>query len=144
MATEQESFWEVGSFVVVTDKTKPAMKLTIKELKKQGKKVHVVDMSDKPEEGTLNSASEIPEGLDAAVIGLTKSEPAKVMKVIEKKGIKKIWIHQKTDTPEVEKRCKGSHIECITGRCPMMYLSQGQGISIHRLHGGINKLTGKY
>lgn len=142
MPTKQESFWGAESFVVVTDKTKPAMKMTIKELKKLNKKVHVVDMSDSPDEGSLKNASELPEGLDAAVIGITKSEPAEVMKAVEEKGIKNIWIHQRTDTPETEKRCKESEIECIFGRCPMMYLSQGFGM--HSIHRRINKIRGKY
>ena len=35
--TEQESFWENESFVVVTDRSKPAMKWTIEELEKKRK-----------------------------------------------------------------------------------------------------------
>ncbi|MDY6964404.1 MAG: CoA-binding protein [Halobacteriota archaeon] len=142
MSTEQESFWDANSFVVVTDKTKPAMKWTIKELTKREKKVHVVDISDKPDDGTLNSVSELPQGVDGAVIGVTKIEPAKVMQEVEDKGIKNIWIHFRTETPEVEKRCSESQIECITGRCPMTYL--GGSFGMHGIHRGIRKLTGKY
>jgi len=47
--SEQESFWDAECFVVVTDKTKPAMKLTIDELTARGKKIYVVDMSDTPD-----------------------------------------------------------------------------------------------
>ncbi|HLB72089.1 MAG: hypothetical protein OIN88_13035 [Candidatus Methanoperedens sp.] len=42
---EQESFWNAQSFAVITDSTKPAMKWTVDELTKKGKKVYVVDMS---------------------------------------------------------------------------------------------------
>lgn len=142
MATEQESFWNAKSFVVVTDKTKPAMKATIKKLNELNKKVHVVDMSDKPEEGALKNMSELPDGVAAAVIGITKSEPANVIKLAEEKGIKNFWIHQRTDTPDVEKRRSESQAHYIMGRCPMMYLEQN--ISIHRIHGSINKLRGKF
>jgi hypothetical protein len=139
---EQESFWNAGSFTVITDKTKPAMKWTIDELTKRGKKVYVVDMSGKPEMGALQDISELPPGVDCAVIGVTKLNPAHVMEGLEKKGINKFWIHWMTQTPEVEKRSNKSQIHCITGRCPMMYI--GHGINIHTIHRGIAKLMGKY
>jgi predicted CoA-binding protein len=140
--SEQESFWNAGSFVVVTDKTKPAMKWTIDELTKRGKKVYVVDRSGKPDKGALQDVSELPPGVDCAVIGVTRMNPADAMEGLENKGINKFWIHWMTQTPEVEKRIEESQIQCITGRCPMMYL--GYGINIHTLHRGIAKLMGKY
>jgi predicted CoA-binding protein len=140
--SEQESFWNAGSFAVITDKTKPAMKWTIDELTKREKKVYVVDMSDKPDKGALQDISELPPGVDCAVIGVTRMNPANAMEGLEKKNINKFWIHWMTETPEVEKRREGSQIQCITGRCPMMYL--GHGINIHTLHRSIAKLMGKY
>ena len=139
---EQESFWDAGSFAVVTDRTKPAMKWTIDELTRRGKKVYVVDMSGKPDKGALQDCSELPAGVDCAVIGVTRMNPANAMERLEKKNINKFWIHWMTETPEVTKRSEGSQIQCITGRCPMMYL--GHGINIHTLHRGIAKLMGKY
>ena len=139
---EQESFWNAGSLAVITDRTKPAMKWTIDELTKREKKVYVVDMSDKPEKGTLVNISELPPGVDRAVIGVTKTNPAKVMDDLRKKGIDKFWIHWNTETPEVEKIRAVSQIQCITGKCPMMYL--GHGINMHTMHRGIAKLMGKY
>jgi len=61
---------------------------------------------------------------------------------LEKKGIKKFWIHWRTGTPEVKNRCSGSQIQCITGKCPMMYLARG--LNIHTMHRGVVKLIGKY
>ncbi len=139
---EQESFWNAESFVVTTDKTKPAMKWTVDELTKRGKKVYVIDMSDKPEKGSLRSIDELQPGVDCAVIGVTKTNPADAMESLEKKGIKKFWIHWKTETPEIKKKYSETQIQCITGRCPMMYLAHG--FNIHTIHGGIAKLMGKY
>jgi len=139
---DQESFWDADIFAVITDKTKPAIKLTIDELASRGKKVYVVDMSGKPDQGAFQSISELPTGIESAIIGLTKTNPADAMADLEKKGIQKLWIHWRTETPEVKKRCIESKIQCITGRCPMMYLSHGFGI--HTMHRGIAKLCGKY
>jgi predicted CoA-binding protein len=140
--SEQESFWNAGSFAVITDRTKPAMKWTIDELTKRGKKVYVVDISGKPDKGTMQNISELPSGVDCAVIGVTSKNPAEAMEGLENKGINKFWIHWRTETPDVEKRRNGSQILCITGRCPMMYL--GHGLNIHAMHRGIAKLMGKY
>jgi hypothetical protein len=130
--SEQESFWNAKCYAVITDKTKPAMKLTINELASRGKKVLVIDMSDRPDKGTFRDISELPSGVDCAVVGLTKINPAKIISDLQEKGVKKCWIHWRTDTPEVKKKCAEAQMQCITGRCPMMYL--GHGLSIHAMH----------
>jgi len=142
MSNEREAFWNSRGFAVVTDKSKPAMGFTIKELKKRGKDVHVIDLSGDPDPETFTDVSGIPDGIDTAVIGVTKTEPADIMKSLEKKGIKRFWIHWRTDTEGTKEMCNGSGIQCVTGKCPMMYL--GSGLSIHGLHRSIAKLFGKY
>ncbi len=139
---EQESFWDAECFAVITDKTRPAMKLTVDELLSRGKKVYVVDISDKPDKGTLQNISELPSEVDCAVIGLTKINPADAIEDLKKNGIKKCWIHWRTEAADAKKRCVESQIKCITGRCPMMYLSQG--LNMHTMHKGMAKLLGKY
>lgn len=103
--SEQESFWSAGSFAVITDKTKPAMELTIDKLTSMGKRVYVVDISGNSEEGTFHKVSELPVGIDYAVIGITKTDPAEVVSDLKGIGIKKCWIHWRTDTPGVKSRC---------------------------------------
>jgi len=140
--SEQESFWNDKCFAVITDKTKPAMKLTIDELELRGKRVYVVDLSEKPDEGTFQSISELPKDIDCAVIALTKMNPGDIIEELKKKGINKCWIHWRTETPEVKQKCIESQMQFITGRCPMMYLSQG--FNIHAMHRGAAKIFGKY
>jgi len=139
---EQEEFWNGNCFVVITDKTKPAMKLTIEELISRSKKVYVVDMSQQPDKAAFGSVSEIPNDAELAVIGLTKTNPAEIIRDLKDKGIRKCWMHWRTDTPEAKKICIESQMPFITGRCPMMYL--GHGLSIHTMHGKLAKLLGKY
>ena len=140
--SEQESFWDNKCFAVITDKTKPAMKLTIDKLASREKTVYVVDLSEKPDKGTLHSVSELPLGVDCAVIGLTKINPGDLIEELKKKGIDKCWIHWRTETPEVKQKCIESQMQFITGRCPVMYLNQG--FNIHAMHRGAAKLLGKY
>ena len=142
MGTEQELFWEANSFAVVTDNTKPAMKWAIKELTKRGKNVYSIDMSKKTGERTLLTVSDLPDGIENAVIGVTTTQPADILDDLKERGINNVWIHWMTETPEVKEKCGESQIHCISGRCPMMYL--GHGLSIHTLHKGFAKLIGKY
>lgn len=140
MSNNRETFWDHACFAVITDNTKPAMKWTIEELKKSGKNVHVVDLSDNPGSGTIQDPASLPGEVDCAVIGITKNEPADLIDILSGKGIKNIWIHWNTDTPGAREKCRD--LDCITGRCPMMYL--GHGLSIHTLHREIAKLTKNY
>ena len=139
---EQEAFWDSESFVIVTDRTKPAMKWTIERLISMGKRVYVIDLSDRSDKETIQSISELPSDVDCAVVGLTKMNPADVIEDLAKKGIRKYWMHWRTETPEAKKLCDNLQTLCITGRCPMMYLSRG--FSVHELHRGAAKLFGKY
>ena len=142
MPSEQESFWDADNYAVITDRTKPAMKWTIHELKRSGKNVYTIDLSEKPEEGALRNVSELPDGIQRAVIGVTKTRPEDMVDALEQKGIKEIWLHWMTETPEAQEKCRDYNMHLITGRCPMMYL--GHGISMHTMHREIAKLFGKY
>jgi predicted CoA-binding protein len=141
-ASDWIKFWDANTFAVITDNTKPAMKWTASELKKQGRKVYIVDLSDKPDPGSLKSVSELPTGLDRAIIGITKSEPGDLIPVLKEKGAKKVWIHWKTETEKALGACRDEELEYLAGRCPMMYL--GSGLSIHGVHRAIAKMTGNY
>jgi predicted CoA-binding protein len=99
-------------------------------------------MSDRPDEGTFQNISELPADVNCAVIGLTKLNPADIIADLQKKGNKICWIHWRTDTPEVKKKCAEYKMQCITGRCLMMYLAHG--LSIHTMHRSAAKLFGKY
>jgi predicted CoA-binding protein len=141
-ASDWENFWNANTFAVITDNTKPAMKWAASELKKQGRKVYVVDLSDKPDSGSLKNVSELPSGIDRAIIGITKSEPGNLISTLKEKGAKKVWIHWKTETEKALTACEEENLEYLAGRCPMMYL--GSGLSIHGVHRTIAKMTGKY
>ena len=139
---EQESFWENSSFAIVTDKTKPAMKLTIDELARRGKRVYVVDLSDSRDKEMIQSISDLPQDIDCAIIGLKKENTENAIVELRKKGIKKCWVHWRTETDQAKQKCAELQMKCIFGKCPMMYLSHG--FNIHTMHGSLAKLLGKY
>lgn len=61
-------------------------------------------------------------------------------------GIKRIWLYgmggNKNKYPELERICREQNVTLIADLCPFMFLPR-TGF-IHRLHGGILKLFGKY
>lgn len=140
MENTYSKFWDADEFILVSDGTKPAMKWAVDELRKKGKTVHFVDLSDRPELDAIKSIGEAPEGVKNAVIGLTKTEPADAMKGLFEKGVVNTWVHWKTDTPAVRELC-ADH-PCYTGRCPMLYL--GKDLSMHGVHRMVAKLIGQY
>ena len=142
MADKHEKFWERNNFLVITDGTKPAIKWTIAELKKKGKKVHVLDYSTKPIENSLNDIDYVPDTVENVVIGITKSEPARVIEKLAEKGISDFWVHWRTETCDVNHLEYDPNLRIITGRCPMMYL--GNSTSIHGFHRLVAKSLGKY
>lgn len=142
MVTKQEEYWEKDNFVVVTDGTKPAMKWTIDELKKRDRNVQVVDLSDKPAPDALTDVAQVPKGMRNAIIGVTKTEPARHIEKLAAMGITNFWVHWKTDTCDVEHLTTNPELNIITGRCSMMYL--GKGASIHGFHRFVARSLGKY
>lgn len=141
-ASDWINFWNANVFAVITDNTKPAMKWAASELKKRGKKVYLVDLSDNAASDSLKNVSDLPTGIDRAIIGITKSEPGDLIPVLKEKGAKKVWIHWKTETEKALGACRDEELEYLAGRCPMLYL--GSGMSIHGMHRAIAKMTGNY
>lgn len=140
--SERKDFWNAKNYALITDNSKPAMKWTASELKSRGKKVYLVDLSQKPDRDSLTDLAEIPVDVDHVVIGVTNTEPGDLIPILKGKGIKKVWLHWRTDTEKSVEACQKQGFKCITGYCPMMYL--GNGLSIHGVHRGIVQIMGKY
>jgi hypothetical protein len=85
---DREKFWDAQTFAIITDHTKPAMKWTASELKSRGKKVYLVDLSQKPDRDSLTDLAEIPVDVDHVVIGVTNTEPGDLIPILKGKGIK--------------------------------------------------------
>ncbi|MBP2030419.1 hypothetical protein J2755_001353 [Methanohalophilus levihalophilus] len=137
MADKQEDFLKANSFAVLTDGSKPAMKWAVNELDKRGKKVSVIEVSS----GSTD-ISEIPDDVENIIVGVTAVDPADLIMSLREKGFEHFWVHWNTDTPGVREICAEGGINCITGKCPMMYL--GNDFSIHGIHRALAKLTGNY
>ncbi len=145
MTTQRQTFWERDSFVVVGHTGKRAFpKLTYGALKSSGKAVYAVDPSVAEVEGdpTFADLGALPAPVDAAVLELPKEETAAWVARVADAGIKAVWIHQRTDTPEALELARRRGLEVCAGTCAVMYVTPG--LSAHSPHRWIMRALGKY
>lgn len=139
---DAESFWEGKSYLIVTDRSKPAIKLTIEELKKKGMSVQVLDIKGMDRDKTNAALKALSLPVEKVVIGITAMEPADIIKYLIDRNCKDIWVHWRTDTEKVRAIASNTAGNILIGRCPMLYL--GNGLSIHGMHRLIARSFGKY
>jgi predicted CoA-binding protein len=145
MTSEYESFWQFERYAVVGHSAKrPFPRLTYAGLKKNGKLVYAVDPSSShvDQDSTFADLAAIPGGVDAVVLELPKEEtPAWIEKAADA-GVKDVWLHMNTDSPEALAVASRRELRLRKGTCAVMYLEHG--FSPHKVHGWIMKLLKKY
>jgi uncharacterized protein len=145
MASECERFWERDSYAVVGHQAKKNFpKITYKALKERGKTAYAVDPESSEVDGdpAYPDFAHLPGPVQAAVLELPKEETAAWVAKAADAGIKEIWLHQMTDTPEALAEASQRGLHVLSGHCAVMY--NVQGFSMHSPHRFIWKLLGRY
>jgi len=89
---------------------------------------------------SYHAISLLPAGTLNLLIVTPKSLTTQIVKEAISKGIKKIWIQQKSDTPEAIEMSISAGITLITGQCIFMFADpKGK----HRFHRSILRFFGK-
>lgn len=83
----------------------------------------------------------LPPEVESIIILTKKDQTAGVVREAKERGIKKIWIQQMTESKEAISELKDSGINFITGECILMHYKPH---SIHKFHGTLKKLIGRY
>src|SRR5450830_1294160 len=115
MPSECERFWKRDRYAVVGHQgsKKPFPKIAYGALKEQGKTVFAIDPGSGEIEGdkAYPDFTTLPAPVQAAVLELPKEETAAWVAKAADAGVKEIWIHQMTDTPEAlaEAEKRGLH-----------------------------------
>jgi len=144
MASKFEQFWDKKSYALIGhNQNRDFPTLTLKGLLNSSKTVYAIDSSISKIEGekTYSSLSDLPQPVDAAIIEVAKSETAAKVQEVSDAGIKNLWIHLGTDTPEAIAIAQKANINLCYGTCAVMYVN---GTGLHKFHGWINKLLKKY
>jgi predicted CoA-binding protein len=145
MASDYASFWEHESFAVVGHSAKKNFPvLTYRGLKSIGKTVLPVDPTAQEIDGDRAYAdlSSLPQAADAVVLEVPKEETAAWVAKVADAGIRDVWIHMNTETPEALELASERGLEVRSGTCAVMYVTPG--FTYHAIHKWIMKLVGRY
>jgi predicted CoA-binding protein len=146
MPSEYENFWNKNSFALVghSGSKRSFPRLTYIGLKKSGKTVYAVDAGGEQIEGDASypDFASLPGTVEAAILEVPKEETKDWVARAADAGIKELWIHMKTDTPEAIELAKQKGMNVLHGTCAVMYVTPG--ITGHSIHKWIFQLLGKY
>ncbi len=145
MTSDYETFWRFERYAVVGNSAKrPFPRLTYAGLKKNGKTTYAVDpsASQVEQDPTFADFASIPGGVEAVVLELPKDETPAWLEKAADAGVKDVWLHTNTDSPEALDVASRRGLRLRKGTCAVMYLEHG--FSPHKVHGWIMKLLKKY
>jgi predicted CoA-binding protein len=115
-----------------------------KELKEKGFELFPVNPNADEIQGVqcFKSVADLPDDVTHLYIVTPKSETQEVVDAALKKGIKMIWIQQKSETPEVIKTIEDAGIPLICKKCMFMFVDPVTGP--HNIHRFFVKFFGGY
>ncbi len=115
-----------------------------KELKEKGFELYPVNPNADEIQGIkcFKTVADLPEDVTHLYVVTPKSETQEVVDAALKKGIKMIWIQQKSETPEVVKSIEDAGVPLICKKCMFMFLDPVTGA--HAFHRVFTKLFGGY
>ena len=145
MASNYETFWEKKSFAVAGHSAKRSFpRLTYLGLKRLGRSVYPVDPSENTIEGdrAYPDLASLPEKADALILEVPKEETRDWVGKAAEAGIRDIWIHMGTQTPEALELAREMGINARSGTCAVMYVTPG--LTYHSLHKWIMKAIGRF
>lgn len=145
MPSAREEFFKHSRFVVVGNSSRhPFPKFTYRGLKEQKKTVYAIDAAADSVEGdqTYKEFRSIPGAIDAVILELPADETADwVVKTLQA-GVKNIWIHDGTETPDALEKAREAGVTLHTGTCAVMYVMPRT--FPHNFHRWIMQELGKY
>lgn len=94
----------------------------------------------------LQSPNTIPKGTEAVLVMTPATVTPQVCEDAIAAGVRTVWMYRAIGHGAVDagaaERCRQAGLDVVEGHCPYMFLEDAGWI--HRLHGGLLKLTGKY
>ena len=113
-------------------------------LKKKGFTVYGVNPNAENLNGDpcYKDIASLPDEVDRVFIVTPPEKTAENVSMALDKGIKNIWIQQKSDTGEALELLKDKDVNLIHNQCLLMYASPVKGP--HKFHRFLNKVFGKY
>lgn len=113
-------------------------------LKKKGFTVYPVNPNAENLDGDIcyRDIASLPAGLDRVYIVTPPEKTAENVRQSLDRGIRHIWIQQRSDTGEAMAILKDADVNLVHNQCILMYAEPVKGA--HRFHRFLNKLFGSY
>jgi len=118
--------------------------MVLSELKKRGFDLYPINPNTSEIAGTrcYSSVMELPEVVSNLLIVTPKNQTSSIVTQAVDKGIKKIWIQQKSETKEAIEFAEKNNIQVIHGKCVFMFAEPVAGV--HKFHRFCAKLFGGF
>jgi uncharacterized protein len=145
MPSDYETFFELQRYAVVGHSQSRRFPCwTYGGLKDRGKTVYPVDpsVSDIAGDRAYPDLASVPGPVDAVVIEVPRAETRAWVEQVVGLGVKDLWLHMNTDSPEALALARDAGIRVRSGTCAVMYLRQG--FTYHSIHRYLAKAFGKY
>ncbi len=123
-------------------KEKSFSALAIEHLQKKGYKVLSVNPNfteNKTERNEFKSVADLPENVKNLLVLTNPVQTLTVVKAALERGIKDIWVQQKSETPEVIALCSAHKVNLIYNHCIFMF-TEPEGL--HKFHYTLKKFFG--
>lgn len=116
----------------------------VQELKMRGYEVFPVHPTAENIQGlqAYSNLSALQDKVKAVWMGVKPDQGADILRDAAKIGVKKVWIQQMSETPELIALGKELGLTLITGKCILMYAEPVK--SFHGFHRFFVKLFGQY
>lgn len=89
---------------------------------------------------------DIEPPVDAALLMTPPQVTEEVVRDCAEAGIRRVWMHRAGGAGAVSEKavqfCQEHGIRVVAGECPLMFLSRSA--AVHRIHGFLRKITGRY
>jgi predicted CoA-binding protein len=129
--------------VVGVSRTRGFGNSAFRRLKQLGYQVYPVNSRADEVEGErcFHGLGELPIQPEAVLAIVPPAETEKLVEECGRLGISRLWMQQGAESTTALKRCEALGIHAVHHACILMYAAP---TGVHRFHGAVCKLLGKY
>ncbi len=113
-----------------------------KALREKGYRVYPLHPSAQSIDGVEchRRFDELPEDVGAVLVVVPPVQAATVVRDAAANGIRRVWLQQGAESPDVIKLCAELGVEAVAGECVLMFARPN---GFHKAHAWVWKLLGK-
>jgi uncharacterized protein len=116
--------------------------IACRELRAKGYRVYPVHPGATTIDGLrcYSRLEDLPEPVGAVLVVVPPSEAAQVVRDAARTGIRRVWLQQGAESPEVLAMCREVGIDVVSGECVLMF---AHPTGFHKAHRWLRNLVGR-